>query len=216
MAEVLSMNETPADQPSLNSDEQDSLAVAESLEGEQQQLLAGKFENPKALEQAYLELQSKLGQPRNEPETSEEGEQEEAPEEVLENQEEQEESSKEVLSEQQAEQLFKMVGGQQAYKTMVNWAGESLSKEEVKMYDSVMADGNPNSIFFAVQALYGKYTDAVGKEGQLLTGKGSNQKEDSFRSQQELVQAMNDPRYDRDPAFRADIMRKLENSDIAF
>jgi hypothetical protein len=216
MAEVLSMNETPADQPSLNSDEQDSLAVAESLEGEQQQLLAGKFENPKALEQAYLELQSKLGASRNEPETSEEGEQEEAPEEVLENQEEQEESSKEVLSEQQAEQLFKMVGGQQAYKTMVNWAGESLSKEEVKMYDSVMADGNPNSIFFAVQALYGKYTDAVGKEGQLLTGKGSNQKEDSFRSQQELVQAMNDPRYDRDPAFRADIMRKLENSDIAF
>jgi hypothetical protein len=216
MAEVLSMNETPADQPSLNSDEQDSLAVAESLEGEQQQLLAGKFENPQALEQAYLELQSKLGQPRNEPETSEEGGQEEAPEEVLENQEEQEESSKEVLSEQQAEQLFKMVGGQQAYKTMVNWAGESLSKEEVKMYDSVMADGNPNSIFFAVQALYGKYTDAVGKEGQLLTGKGSNQKEDSFRSQQELVQAMNDPRYDRDPAFRADIMRKLENSDIAF
>jgi len=216
MAEVLSMNETPADQPSLNSDEQDSLAVAESLEGEQQQLLAGKFENPKALEQAYLELQSKLGASRNEPETSEEGEQEEAPEEVLENQEEQEESSKEVLSEQQAEQLFKMVGGQQAYKSMVNWAGESLSKEEVKMYDSVMADGNPNSIFFAVQALYGKYTDAVGKEGQLLTGKGSNQKEDSFRSQQELVQAMNDPRYDRDPAFRADIMRKLENSDIAF
>jgi hypothetical protein len=214
MAEVLSMNETPADQPSLNSDEQDSLAVAESLEGEQQQLLAGKFENPKALEQAYLELQSKLGASRNEPETSEEGEQEEAPEEVLENQEEQEESSKEVLSEQQAEQLFKMVGGKQAYKTMVNWAGESLSKEEVKMYDSVMADGNPNSIFFAVQALYGKYTDAVGKEGQLLTGKGSNQKEDSFRSQQELVQAMNDPRYDRDPAFRADIMRKLENSDI--
>lgn len=216
MAEVLSMNETPADQPSLNSDEQDSLAVAESLEGEQQQLLAGKFENPKALEQAYLELQSKLGASRNEPETSEEGEQEEAPEEVLENQEEQEESSKEVLSEQQAEQLFKMVGGQQAYKTMVNWAGESLSKEEVKMYDSVMADGNPNSIFFAVQALYGKYTDAVGKEGQLLTGKGSNQKNDSFRSQAELVKAMSDSRYDKDPAYRADIMRKLENSDISF
>ena len=215
MSEVLTMNETPADQPEFNADEQNSLEVAESISGEPQ-LLAGKFSDPQALEQAYLELQSKLGQPRNESETSEEGKQEEAPEEVLDNQEEQEESSKEVLSEQQAEQLFEMVGGKQAYKSMVNWAGDSLSKEEVKMYDSVMADGNPNSIFFAVQALYGKYTDAVGKEGQLLTGKGSNQKEDSFRSQQELVQAMNDPRYDRDPAFRADIMRKLENSDIAF
>lgn len=216
MAEVLSMNETPADQPVLNADEQDSLAVAESAEGEQQQLLAGKFENAEALERAYIELQQKLGEPKNESETSEEGEQEEAPEEVLEDQEEQEESTKEVLSEEQADQLFEMVGGKQAYKSMIDWAGDSLSKEEVKMYDSVMADGNPNSIFFAVQALYGKYTDAVGKEGQLLTGKGSNQKNDSFRSQAELVKAMSDSRYDKDPAYRADIMRKLENSDISF
>ena len=216
MAEVLSMNETPADQPVLNADEQDSLAVAEAAEGEQQQLLAGKFENAEALERAYIELQKKLGEPKNESETSEEGEQEEAPEEVLEDQEEQEESTKEVLSEEQADQLFEMVGGKQAYKSMIDWAGDSLSKEEVKMYDSVMADGNPNSIFFAVQALYGKYTDAVGKEGQLLTGKGSNQKNDSFRSQAELVKAMSDSRYDKDPAYRADIMRKLENSDISF
>lgn len=216
MAEVLSMNETPADQPVLNADEQDSLAVAESAEGEQQQLLAGKFENAEALERAYIELQSKLGEPKNEPETSEEGEQEEAPEEVLEEQEEQEESNKEVLSEEQADQLFEMVGGKQAYKSMIDWAGDSLSKEEIKMYDSVMSDGNPNSIFFAVQALYGKYTDSVGKEGQLLTGKGSNQKNDTFRSQAELVKAMSDSRYDKDPAYRSDIMRKLENSDISF
>lgn len=216
MAEVLSMNETPADQPALNADEQDSLAVAESAAGEQQQLLAGKFENAEALERAYIELQSKLGEPKNESEASEEWEQEEAPEEVLENQEEQEESTKEVLSEKQADQLFEMVGGKQAYKSMIDWAGESISKEEVKMYDSVMAEGNPNSIFFAVQALYGKYTDAVGKEGQLLTGKGSNQKNDSFRSQAELVKAMSDPRYDKDPAYRSDIMRKLENSEISF
>ena len=215
MSEVLTMNETPADQPEFNADEQNSLEVAESISGEPQ-LLAGKFSDPQALEQAYLELQSKLGQPRNEFETSEEGKQEEAPEEVLDNQEEQEESSKEVLSEQQAEQLFEMVGGKQAYKSMVNWAGDSLSKEEVKMYDSVMADGNPSAIFFAVQSLYSKYTDSVGKEGQLLTGKGSNQKNDAFRSQAELVQAMSDPRYDKDPAYRSDIMRKLENSDIAF
>lgn len=215
MAETLTMNEAPADQPEFNADEQNSFEVAESISGESQ-LLAGKFSDPQALEQAYLELQSKLGQPKNEPETSEEWEQEEAPEEVLENQEEQKESTKEVLSEKQADQLFEMVGGKQAYKSMVDWAGESISKEEIKMYDSVMAEGNPNSIFFAVQSLYGKYTDAVGKEGQMLTGKGSNQKNASFRSQAELVEAMSDPRYDKDPAYRSDIMRKLENSEISF
>ena len=221
MAEVLTMNETPADQPEFNADEQDSFQVAESLEGAEQPLLAGKFKDQSSLEQAYLELQSKLGAPNDQDEYSEEVEEEDYNEEDYDEEDYDEEDYDEEyvdeqLSEAQANQLFEMVGGQQAYKAMVNWAGDSLSKEEVKMYDSVMADGNPSAIFFAVQSLYSKYTDAVGKEGQLLTGKGSNQKEASFRSQQELVQAMSDPRYDRDPAFRDDVIRKLENSDIAF
>jgi hypothetical protein len=61
------------------------------------------------------------------------------------------------------------------------------------MYDSVMASGNANSIYFAVQALNNKYSDAVGSEGQLLTGRGSAESNAVFRSQSELVQAMNDP-----------------------
>ncbi len=68
MAETFTMNETPVETEFLNSDEQDSLAVAESLEqqerGEEgeQQLLAGKFKDTQALEQAYVELQKKLGE----------------------------------------------------------------------------------------------------------------------------------------------------------
>ena len=65
MAETFTMNEAPSNPEILNSDEQDSLAVAESLEQEQgqseQQLLAGKFKDTQALEQAYVELQKKLG-----------------------------------------------------------------------------------------------------------------------------------------------------------
>ena len=57
MAETLTMKETPVNSEILNSDEQDSLAVAESLEGGEQPLLAGKFKDPQALEQAYVELQ---------------------------------------------------------------------------------------------------------------------------------------------------------------
>ena len=215
MPETLTMNDTPADQPAMNADEQDSLQVAESLEGAEQPLLAGKFKDQSSLEQAYLELQKKLGTPNDEAEAGEEGEQKEQAsdeEDVLE-----EEPSGEQLSEEQANQLFEMVGGEKAYKSMIDWAGQNFSKEEVQMYDSVMAKGDPNAIFFAVQALNSKYTDAVGNDGQLLTGKRSAAQQDAqFRSQQELVQAMNDPRYDRDPAFRDDVMRKLQNSDIEF
>ena len=71
MAETFTMNETPAKPEILNSDEQDSLAVAESLEGGEQPLLAGKFKDPQALEQAYVELQKKLGEPRDEVQSTE-------------------------------------------------------------------------------------------------------------------------------------------------
>ena len=215
MPETLTMNDTPADQPAMNADEQDSLQVAESLEGAEQPLLAGKFKDQSSLEKAYLELQKKLGEPNDEPEAGEEAEQKEQTsqeEDVLED-----DSSGEQLSEEQANQLFEMVGGEKAYKSMIDWAGQNFTKEEVQMYDSVMGKGDPNAIFFAVQALNSKYTDAVGNDGQLLTGQRSAAQQDAqFRSQQELVQAMSDPRYDRDPAFRDDVIRKLQNSDIDF
>ena len=213
MSETLTMNETPADQPEFNADEQDSLQVAESLGGEQP-LLAGKFKDQQALEKAYLELQTKLGEPRDEVQTTEDegepAEQESEEEEVT------EEPDGEQLTEAQAKQLFEMVGGEKAYNSMIQWAGQNLSPEEIQMYDQVMASGNASSIYFAVQALSNKYGDATGSDGQLLTGKGTANQSQGFRSQQELVQAMADPRYDRDPAYRQEVMQKLENSDVQF
>ena len=119
MSETLTFNDAPADQPELNADEQESLAVAEANEGEQQQLFAGKFKDTQSLEQAYLELQKKLGEPREE-------EEEVVSEEVEEQSEEEyDESSDDKLSEAQADQLFKMVGGEQVYKDMMDWAGQT-------------------------------------------------------------------------------------------
>jgi len=197
----------------LNAAEQESLAVAESLESGDSPLLAGKFKDASALEQAYLALQKKLGEP-NEDVRNEEGEQAEAPEEVEETSDE--ESEAEGLTEAQAQELFKMVGGEKAYQSMITWAGQNLSQAEIQMYDSVMGKGDPNAIFFAVQALAAKYGDATGSEGQMLSGKSAKSEDNSFQSQQELVQAMSDPRYDNDPAYRRSVLNKLANSDVEF
>ena len=214
MSETLTSTDAPADQPELNADEQESLAIAEANEGEQQQLLAGKFDNAQSLEQAYLELQKKLGESREE-EPEDDDEPEEYEDDDNESEDDDDESENQ-LTEDQAEQLYEMVGGEKAYQSMLEWASQTLSKEEIEMYDSVMGAGNANSIYFAVQALANKYTEAVGSEGQLLTGRGAAESNAVFRSQSELVQAMNDPRYDNDPAYRSDVMAKLENSDLGF
>ena len=214
MAETFTMNEAPANPEILNSDEKESLAIAESLEQGEQPLLAGKFKDPQALEQAYVELQKKLGEPRDEvPAPEDQGEPAKAEPEA---EDSEEPDSPERLSEEQAEYLMDMVGGDKAYKSMIDWAGQNFSKEEISMYDGVMESGDANAIFFAVQALQARYNDNVGSDGQLLTGRGAENTDDSFKSQAELVAAMSDPRYDRDPAYRQDLMRRLENSDVSF
>ena len=219
MSDTLSYQESTPDvnQEGLNADEQESLALAEQMQGEQQELFAGKFKDAQSLEQAYLELQKKLGEPKENVRNEEGDEEAEAGEEVETSEEApEEESSQETLTEAQAQELFKMVGGEKAYQSMINWAGQNLSQEEIQMYDAVMGRGDPNAIFFAVQALSNKYTDAVGNDGQLLTGRGTAEATNVFRSQAELVQAMSDPRYDSDPAYRQDVMRRLDNSNLEF
>ena len=61
----------------LNADEQESLEVGEKLAEQQEQLLAGKFKDAEDLEKAYIELQGKLGKPKEE---EAEAESEEKPE----------------------------------------------------------------------------------------------------------------------------------------
>ena len=114
------------------------------------------------------------------------------------------------------EQIQQAVGGVDEYRNMIQWAGQNLSEQEVAMYDAVMDRGDPLAMFFAAQALNARYQDAVGYDGEMLTGSAPRNAGDTFRSQAELVAAMSDPRYDRDPAYRADVSDKLERSNIQF
>ena len=50
----------------------------------------------------------------------------------------------------------------------------------------------------------------------MLQGKAAANKAEQFRSQAEVVRAMSDPRYDRDPAYRQDVYDKLERSNLQF
>ena len=63
MTEKLTYDPTPADSTEFSKDEQDSLKVAERLGAEEAKQYAGKFDSPEDLENAYIELQKKLGSP---------------------------------------------------------------------------------------------------------------------------------------------------------
>ena len=116
------------------------------------------------------------------------------------------------FTEQDIQQLKGIVGGEANYANMIDWAQKSCTEQEIQMFDQVMANGDPLGAFFAVRALAYAYNDAVGYDGNMVQGKAPRQSGDQFRSQQEVVKAMGDPRYESDPAYRKDIMDKLERS----
>ena len=72
------------------------------------------------------------------------------------------------------------------------------------------------AINIAFQGIQAEYNEANGYEGRMLQGKPASSTGDVFRSQAELVAAMGDPRYDTDPAYRADVVAKLDQSDLQF
>ena len=120
------------------------------------------------------------------------------------------------LTQSEVNVIQNSVGGEAAYQNLVNWAGENLPADYVQAFDNVVESGNLQAIQLAVAGLRSEYENQVGYEGRLLSGKAANTAADVFRSQAEVVRAMNDPRYENDPAYRQDVFEKLDRSSIQY
>ena len=261
MSETLTYDNTP-DAEVLTADEQDSLAVGEQLEEQQNELLAGKYKNAEELEKAYVELQKKLGETDNEteeteteePEESEEPVEQSAAAELISNasaeyaesgeltaetkQKFAEMSSQELvdayiemqanapvqetvqeapeITESEINQIKNSIGGDQAYGRVMEWASQNLEQNQIDAYDNIVATGSADAIQMMITGLNAQYEASNGYEGRMLSGKAATQNSDVFHSQAELVNAMSDPRYENDSAYRNDLLEKLDRSDLNF
>ena len=120
------------------------------------------------------------------------------------------------LTDSDVSNLKASVGGEEAYNQITGWAAESLSDVELDAFNTTIDSGSMAQIQMVMAGLQARYQAENGYEGTQLQGKAPGNSRDTFRSQAEVVEAINDPRYDRDPAYRNDILMKLERSDVAF
>ena len=245
---MATLNYDPAEvnAPEFTAEEQEAIQVGEQAFQEEQATFAGKFKSAEDLEQAYIELQKKLGDPearteQESPEAEPEAEQDpvsslvndvlnaENPDELMAQFAEMD--SQEVakaflnadynpaaveLEDADISTIQNSVGGEEGYAELMQWSNENFPPELVEGFDQLVATGNRYAIQLAVNGLMAAYQNQNGMEGEMLTGKGTAQTADVFRSQAQLVAAMSDPRYDTDPAYRQDVVAKLERSDIDF
>ena len=120
------------------------------------------------------------------------------------------------LSEADINNVKNFAGGEAQYDNLITWADSNLDAKAKEAFDSIVNTGSVDAIKIAVSGLKSQYEAANGYEGKMYTGKAPKGNTDVFRSQAELVAAMNDKRYDRDPAYRQDIIEKLDRSNLDF
>lgn len=117
---------------------------------------------------------------------------------------------------EQVADIQNFVGGEEQYNGLVNWASENMPQNFVQAFDNLINVGDPDMVKLAVVGMQAAFQEANGYEGRMLSGKPAQTQQDVFRSQAEVVAAMSDPRYDRDPAYRQDVFAKLDRSDLNY
>ena len=178
-------------------------------------LILGKYESTDDLAAAYQNLQREYTRLKDG--SSDQGEP--APEPVAES-EPATEPEPEVDADQgerlDAERLatitqsvHEQAGGQEKYQRLTSWAKDNCSADQVKAYNEALETGDQYIILNALKGIQYDYMMNNGFEPKLARGRAPTQDVQGFRSRYEVQQAMNDPRYGNDEAFRRDVERKI-------
>lgn len=200
---------------------------------------AGKFKSADELEKAYIELQSKLGAPKQPDQKVEEvpadapkglnmesfneyvdeysksGALSEASYKKLESLGVSRDlvdsyvEGRKVAAAAQEEAIYKEVGGRDQYSSVLDWASKSLSNDDIEQYNRIVQSGDQKAAAFAAKALFARFRADTSREpSRVIEGRRSGG-DVGFASKAEMVAAMQDPRYQKDPAYRSDVIRRI-------
>ena len=120
----------------------------------------------------------------------------------------------EALSDQFQKTAYNSVGGQERYANLVKWAGESLPQNEIDSFNRALESPNNQDSLFGIKSLNAQYQMANGSSPNLLQGSTGGSGAEAFTSLAQMSEAMKDPKYQTDPAFREEVTRKLEASNL--
>lgn len=238
-SENISLEEQAAAMDAKLANKAEDTEAAQTLESNRPDWLPEKFQSPEDMAKAYNELQSKLGEGSKEKDSSakEKAEPDQtvmqeiidsATNEFIESGELSEKSLKALeeqglarnlvesyvagqraLMENQVNQVKATVGGEENYNAMAEWASEHLDQSELDAFNEVVESGSINQAQMAVRGLYSQFASAGGKAPNLIQGNTSGSAVKPFNSAAQVTEAMRDPRYKNDPAYRKTVEDRL-------
>jgi len=196
----------------------------QATEGEEggQELILGKYKTYQDLEEAYRNLERRFSQIQN-------GQTPEAPSEKKEESPAADEKQDTAgtdpgVSEEVAaatiDALLKQSGGEEGYRQLTRWASAYLESDRIDQYNEALRKGDTPSALTALKAMQYDYQQANGYTGGMVLGRAATTSSvKPFESEQQVVDAMNDPRYSGphpDPAYIKEVEKRLAVSDNVF
>ena len=215
----------------------------ESAEEERPEWLDEKFESPEEMAKAYKALQQKMSKPKADKKASVEetsapeattGAIEDARNEFAESGElsdkafdalekaglprsfvEQYIAGQQAMSVQQAATIQESIGGAGNYEAMAEWASENLADGDLDAFNDIVEGQSVEQARVAVKGLYAQFQAAGGKGPALVQGSTSGDAGvKPFGSTAQVTEAMRDPRYASDPAYRENVEKRMSVSSI--
>lgn len=119
----------------------------------------------------------------------------------------------EATIESEMAEIRSTVGGQDNYNQMIEWASANLPEEDINSYDDIVSTGTPEAAKMAAKGMYARYMSETGGESMnIAKGGTSGAAIQPFNSNAQVVEAINDRRYEMDPAYRAEVERRISVS----
>jgi len=118
-----------------------------------------------------------------------------------------------LVADTKTKSIQDVAGGKEEYTELVDWASKNLSEAETKVFNDMVDSGDVETAKFAVQGLMSK-ANVNPKQQSLFEGTSDVVSRDAFTSVSQVTDAMNDPRYEKDPAFRKEVEQKISRSKV--
>ena len=116
------------------------------------------------------------------------------------------------IADKQIAEIQTSVGGENVMKEMLAWAVANVEPTDLDDYNKAVCSSDVAQVKLAVNGMFHAFSQA--QHPELLQGdrKGEFTTVEPFLSNDEVVTAMNNPKYDRDPAYRAQVAERLRVS----
>ena len=112
----------------------------------------------------------------------------------------------------EVQQIHNTVGGEANYTKVIDYAKTSLTEAEQTAFNDTLDNGSIEQVKFAVQAIASRAGVNAEQPQSMINGDSIETNSDIFESSAQVIDAMNDPRYAKDPAFRKLVEEKIARS----